>query len=332
MRILSKLGENKKLIGCVLAATLLFGGVKMARKSNPYLHSVTEAIKMMVSPIGKSETVKTAKMVSNSTEQTTSKDQGSTFYMDTHMHLFKPENYQGGIEEIVDKAMERVEGMVVMVHEQGMGKDLSYETFKEEVKKDPKYEVIDHGKYLEVKTENDSLIAVKAQEIGQTEDRHVLAIGCDGKVTRKKDMGATLREIKRQNGIAIIAHPMTRKRKGFPYYGIATKKEVEEELDPFILYADGFETFNSQNYLWLCQSNVKAEQYARKYNLPGTAGSDTHGNLKQIGLAGIIIDQDQLSADNFIEDLRTAIRNKKFKTHEEYTDPISFYNDMVKSR
>jgi predicted metal-dependent phosphoesterase TrpH len=300
---------KKTLIG-VMVASMVYCGVKTYKKPE-YMDVLKEGAKMKIEAV-----------IDNSP-----KIKNNEFYIDTHMHLKTPSDYKG-IEEIVDKAMEKVDVMVVMIHDTNTSQGLDYDTFKNRIKEDKKYEIKDYGKYVEIKTKYDTLIAIKAQELRTSSGRDVLAIGCDGRIKTNSDIKGVIREIHKQNGIAIIAHPMSIAKDSF--FGINIADENERKSLELICYeADALEEFNSQNYLWLLYSNVLAESFIKKHGLPGTAGSDTHYDLEQIGLSGIIVEKDSINMDDFVGDLKKVIKNKKFKLHKEYTSPVKFGKIMA---
>lgn len=301
---------KKSFIGLLIAATI-YGGIQMYRKPKYYSMVLKETVKITLDSV-----------INNSP-----KIKNDELYMDTHMHIYMPEKYPNGIEDIVDKVMEKVDIITVMLHEQGMD-TLGLETFKKKVEENPKYEIKDYGKYVEVKTENDKLIAIKAQELRDNYGRDVLAIGCDGLIGHHPTLREFVEEIHKRNGIAIIAHPMTINNEGFFPFRLANKKEIKN-LENIYYEADSIEEFNSQNYLWMYHSNILAELFSKEHNILGTAGSDTHGDLEQIGLSGIIIKANLLGMDNLIHDLKNIVRNKKFRIHKEYTNPINFAKEFA---
>ncbi len=87
-------------------------------------------------------------------------------------------------------------------------------------------------------------------------------------------------EIKSQNGIVVVPHPFDEWRgSSFPI----KKEDVE--------YIDNVEIFNSR-----CVENKyndKASQFAKKYKLGVTGGSDAHF-ANEIGYAGIITETDDI--------------------------------------
>ncbi len=299
---------KKTLIG-VMVASMVYCGVKTYRKPD-YMNVLKETAKMKIEAI-----------IDNSP-----RIKSNELYIDTHMHI-KMLSYQG-IEEIVDKAMEKVDVIVVMNHDTNTSQGLDYDTFKNKIKENKKYEIKDYGKYVEINTKYDRLIAIKAQELRTSSGRDVLAIGCDGIIKTNSDVKEVIREIHEQNGIAIIAHPMSIAKDSF--FGINIANENERKGLELICYeADALEEFNSQNYLWLLYSNVLAESFVKKHGLSGTAGSDTHYDLEQIGLSGIIVEKDLVSMNDFVGDLKKVIKNKKFKLHKEYTSPVKFGKIMA---
>jgi len=91
---------------------------------------------------------------------------------------------------------------------------------------------------------------------------------------KSKDFESVTSEIKSQNGLVIIPHPFDASRN-------SALHPFKEDID----LIDGVEIFNSR-----CISqkyNIKAEEFAAKYNLMTTAGSDAHFS-NEIGNGGII--------------------------------------------
>ena len=303
---------KKSLIG-LLTAAMIYGSIQISKKPKYYFNFAREIYK-----------IKFDLLFDNSP-----RINHDEIYIDTHMHIREPSCYKNGLEEIISTAMEKVDAIVVMTHNTGAEKELNYETFKKKVKEDSKYKVQDYGKYIEIKTKDDRLIAIKAQEITSNEGRHVLAIGCDGLIRSSRSVEGTIDEIHKKNGIAIIAHPMSIETKEcfFPYKLV--DKEDMKSLEKVCYAADAIEEFNSQNYLWMFRSNVLADLFVKEHRAPGTAGSDTHFDLSQIGLSGIIVKTHLLDMNNLIEDLRTVIRNKNFRIHKEYTDPVRFTKTII---
>lgn len=299
-------------VASLIAASMVYGSVKVCKKPRYYKSVAKETFKICLDSL-----------IDNPPR--ISQDE---LYIDLHMHIKKPEFYPGGIEEIVDIAMRRVDVVMIMHHNHPKGEELDYETFIQEVKKNSKYGIIDYGKYAEIKTKNDRLIAVKAQELTNEKRGDILAIGCDNPIKPYRSLDKIIEDVHQQNGIAIIAHPMSKSRDNLFKFGVANEEELKE-LEKVCYKADAIEEFNSNNILWMYRSNVLAELFAEEKDIAGVAGSDTHYDLEQIGLSGIIVKTYKLDMNNFIGDLRKVIKNKEFRVHKEYNDPIRFKKTIL---
>jgi predicted metal-dependent phosphoesterase TrpH len=106
-----------------------------------------------------------------------------------------------------------------------------------------------------------------------------------------KSVEEVINEIKKQDGIAIIAHPF-HWRKPF------------RELERYKNLADGIEVFNSRSQTK--RGNQKSLDFAKKNNLAMTAGSDAH-HSSEVGDAYI-----EANVKN-LEELREAILKKEIK-------------------
>jgi len=97
---------------------------------------------------------------------------------------------------------------------------------------------------------------------------------------KSKDFEYVILEIQNQNGLAIIPHPFDESRK-------SAFHPVKEDLK----LIDGVEVFNSR-----CISqkyNINAEEFAAKYDLAITAGSDAHFS-NEIGKGGVFTENDNI--------------------------------------
>ena len=106
-----------------------------------------------------------------------------------------------------------------------------------------------------------------------------------------KGIKEIIQEIKKQGGIAIIAHPY-HWRKPF------------KKLEKYKYLADGAEAFNARSQTK--RGNQKSLDFAKKNNLPLTAGSDAHSCF-EVGNAYI-----ETEAKN-LKELKEAILNKRVK-------------------
>lgn len=112
----------------------------------------------------------------------------------------------------------------------------------------------------------------------------------------------TLLRIKAQGALACIPHPFDIFRQS------ALKAKVVEEIVDQI---DIIEVFNSRS---LFQTSAKAQIFAQKYGIPGSAGSDAH-TLNEIGKAYVEIPEFN-GRDDFLKALVKA------KIHGQKTNPL----------
>jgi predicted metal-dependent phosphoesterase TrpH len=107
----------------------------------------------------------------------------------------------------------------------------------------------------------------------------------------------TIKILKEQNAFISVSHPFDRLRKG---------GWEENDLLEIIEQVDAIEIFNSR-----CMNpmfNVQAKQFAEKYNLAGTVGSDAHAAF-EVGTSVILLDQFEGP-----EEMRKVIRQAKYQT------------------
>lgn len=113
--------------------------------------------------------------------------------------------------------------------------------------------------------------------------------------------------IKAQDGLVCIPHPFDSLR------GLRIDTKRFEELATQI---DVMEIFNARSLLPL-DSN-KAREFAKKHNIPGTAGSDAH-STGEIGHTYVEM-PDFTGKDNFLQALR------KGKIHKQLSNPLVHFN------
>lgn len=111
----------------------------------------------------------------------------------------------------------------------------------------------------------------------------------------------TIKEINRLGGMAVIAHPFA-----WPHNFKGDLKKLFRESSDFSL---AIEVFNASIPDFF---NKKALRFAKKLDLPFTAGSDAHG-VDFIGKAFLEIPGDNLSPEEILE----AIRKKNGKLRKE---------------
>ena len=130
---------------------------------------------------------------------------------------------------------------------------------------------------------------------------HVLAIGIDEQVPSELPFEETLDAIHDRGGIAIVPHPFQKSRSG-----------VEPNVSTAALRrADAIEVYNSR--LLTGRANRRAETFARKYDLPMTAGSDAH-IAEMVGQAVTLVDAPDRTVESVLDairDGRTTVEGKR---------------------
>jgi len=124
----------------------------------------------------------------------------------------------------------------------------------------------------------------------------------------------TIKEIRKQNGIAIIPHPFDRPLVGFWGGG----KEIQT------LDLDGIEIFNASVFFNF--SNKKASKFSQINNLSFTAGSDAH--RKEFVGRGYLETSENILSE---KDLITAIMNKKVKIGGEHLNFFEILKNISNS-
>lgn len=118
----------------------------------------------------------------------------------------------------------------------------------------------------------------------------------------------TVKEIKKQGGIAIFPHPF------WPSGNFKNNKEKT------LLLADGIEAFNANMFKFV---NKKALNFAKIYNLSFTAGSDAH-KAKFVGRGYLEIPKDNLSEKEIIAEIKN-------KNGEIKGSPLNFWERIENS-
>ena len=108
----------------------------------------------------------------------------------------------------------------------------------------------------------------------------ILAYGVRENVKPMMSVEETVESIHDLGGIAVAAHPFSE---------FLFRNVLQEESRK----TDAVEVFNATNSIPL--QNLKAKAFARQYNMPVSAGSDSHCILS-VGNAGIICDSDPLGS------------------------------------
>jgi len=130
---------------------------------------------------------------------------------------------------------------------------------------------------------------------------HILALGVTETISAGLSYPETLDRIRDQGGVAVIPHPFQESRHG-----------VMANIDRDALAtADAIEVYNSR--LFTGRSNRQAERFARRNDMPMTAGSDAHIS-EMVGQAITRIDADEAELDEMLDAIRegrTTVEGKR---------------------
>ncbi|SEV94922.1 PHP domain-containing protein [Halobacterium jilantaiense] len=151
---------------------------------------------------------------------------------------------------------------------------------------------------------------------------HVLAIGVDSAVPPGLPFGETLSEIRDRGGIAIVPHPFQSSRSG-----VAPNISREE-----LASADAIEVYNSR--LLTGRANRKAEKFARRNDLPMTAGSDAH-IAEMVGQAVTRVNAEERSVQSILDAIRageTSVEGKRTPWHISFRQAAGGAKRRVKNR
>ena len=144
--------------------------------------------------------------------------------------------------------------------------------------------VADHGNIkgsLEAaeyaKKKNLPILVIISEEV-KSKQGDILALNIKEPIPDHLPAGETLKRIKDQNGLAIIAHPFG------SFCGF------KENLSNYFGQFDGVEILNGSVF----SGNEEAEDFAQKHNLPFTAGSDAHFANRFVGTVWLELPLDWL--------------------------------------
>lgn len=135
------------------------------------------------------------------------------------------------------------------------------------------------------------LIALGGIEVSSA-DGHVLAIGVTTEIPRGRSFAETVQLIQDAGGVAIVAHPYQRLRRG-----VLANIEPDE-----LAIADAIETYNAR--FLTGRTNRQAAALAKRLALPITAGSDAH-SAEMVGQAVTRIEA-KADANAIIEAIRAG--------------------------
>jgi predicted metal-dependent phosphoesterase TrpH/glycosyltransferase involved in cell wall biosynthesis len=138
----------------------------------------------------------------------------------------------------------------------------------------------------------DGIKVIVAEEVKTGDQGEVIGLFIDDHIPRGMTLEDTIAEIHRQGGLVYVPHPFDRMH-AVPDY---------EHLLNVVEDVDAIEVFNAR--VAVKSFNEEAVKFARKYRIPGGAGSDSH--VPQ-GLGSVRIRmRDFDGAEEFLESLREA--------------------------
>jgi len=125
----------------------------------------------------------------------------------------------------------------------------------------------------------------------------ILGLNLKEKIPDKFSAKETIEKIIELGGFPVIAHP-------FDYF--LSFREIEKYVNFFQERGVAVEVFNASLFFNFC--NFEAQEFVKKYNLPFTAGSDSH-SIEFIGKAYLEIPKENLEIEEVLEEIKK--RNAK---------------------
>lgn len=129
-----------------------------------------------------------------------------------------------------------------------------------------------------------------------TDKGELLAAYISELIPRGMPYREAISRLREQGAFISVSHPFDPRR----------SRWTLEDLEELASLVDAIETFNSRNFLQ--QYNEDAVQFAQKFGLPSTVGSDAH-TIEEVGRATMRL-PDFADADG----LRRAVRQAEFRT------------------
>lgn len=208
--------------------------------------------------------------------------------LDLHIHSQYSEDGAGAPQEIIKQLQKRgLHGMAIIDHN-------TVEGGLKALKAAPK-----------------DFIVIPGVEIS-TNDGHIIGLDLKDNIPRELSAEETIEKILELGGIPIVPH-LFRSMSGIK----------EEKLRQVIDKIPALEVFNSCS---VPQSNLKVTKLAKKLNLGGTGGSDSH-NPKYVGYGYTTVDTTNYSVDSVISEIK-----KKKTWGEGNTLSLDYRSDrMLKS-
>lgn len=201
-----------------------------------------------------------------------------TLKFDLHVHTCYSGDSSITLEDlIIQIKAKRLNGVAVTDHDTVVGAIKIARSFKA----------------ISGRANSDSLMVIPGIEV-TTKRGHILGINVANLIPHGLSIEETVEKIHDAGGIAIAAHPQALFKKGIGLndkifsYGLDAIEVVNSSVLPFRLSVN------------------RCRKFAMRYNLPQTAGSDSH-MPETIGLAYTLIDSYSEGVDNIIESIRKGL-------------------------
>lgn len=184
---------------------------------------------------------------------------------DLHIHTFYSYDCNSSPQEMIDAALEK--GINCLA-------------------------ITDHGETAGVKeameySADKSILIIPGIEI-KTKEGDILGLNIKESIPDGLSAKETVRRIKERGGMVIMPHPF-----GWIYSFKGNLKEIVQDID-------GIEVLNASIF---GPGNKKALDFAKKYNLPYTAGSDAHSPAF-VGKVFLEIVGENLSIEEVLENIK----------------------------
>ena len=152
------------------------------------------------------------------------------------------------------------------------------------------HDEIDASLEAEKKSSTYDIIAIPGMEV-TSDVGHVLAIGIRERVDKGLSFEETVERIQELGGVAVVPHPFQKTR-----HGVGVKISNER-----LSKVDAIEVYNSR--LITGRGNRRAKDFAKKYGIAMTGGSDAHV-ARMVGMAGVKVQTEEGTVESIIESIR----------------------------
>lgn len=260
---------------------------------------------------------------------------------DLHAHLANYKSEESTLEALTSGLI----GLAFLDYE----KSHQILTYEQAVKL-PGVDEIERGLLAKVTYKGNTGYVLKTQELRVLEDveHHILAVGIREYLPNYDNAERAISAAREQGAVLVLNHPYVVPHLPAVGYRLITAEE-EKRVREIAALVDEIEVFNGQcvNTTWLGRlamtagelllpekfsnltsdmtiANSLAWKLARDCGYKGTAASDTHWRMEQVGTSGIWIPEKDLC----FRSLKEAITGHNFECQEQYVSLLSFGRGM----